>query len=64
MMAGGLMDVTIPGGAATRLPGLPIEFDGARMPLRHDIPTAGGHGADILREIGYSDAEIAAVTAV
>jgi crotonobetainyl-CoA:carnitine CoA-transferase CaiB-like acyl-CoA transferase len=60
---GGLMDVTIPGGAATRLPGLPIEFDGGRMPLRHDIPEAGGDGADILREIGYSDAEIAAVIA-
>jgi crotonobetainyl-CoA:carnitine CoA-transferase CaiB-like acyl-CoA transferase len=63
LMAGGLMDVTIPGGEATRLPGLPIEFDGARMPLRYDIPEAGGDGADILREIGYSDAEIAAVIA-
>jgi crotonobetainyl-CoA:carnitine CoA-transferase CaiB-like acyl-CoA transferase len=63
LAAGGLMDVTIPGGAATRLPGLPIEFDGQRMPLRHNIPDAGSDGADILREIGYSDAEIAAAMA-
>jgi len=60
---GGLVDVTIPGGAATRLPGLPIEFDGERVPLRHDIPEAGSDGADILREIGYSADEIAAAIA-
>jgi len=60
---GGLVDVTIPGGEPTRLPGLPIEFDGARVPLRHDIPHAGSDGADILREIGYDDAGIAAAIA-
>ena len=60
---GGLVDVTIPGGAATRLPGLPIEFDGARVPLRHDIPQVGVDGADILREVGYSADEIAAAIA-
>jgi crotonobetainyl-CoA:carnitine CoA-transferase CaiB-like acyl-CoA transferase len=61
--SGGLMDVTIPGGAATRLPGLPIEFDGERAPLRHDIPEAGADGDAILRELGYSDSEIAAMAA-
>ena len=60
---GGLVDVTIPGGDATRLPGLPIEFDGARVPLRHDIPHAGRDGAAILREIGYGDDAIAAAIA-
>ena len=60
---GGLVDVTIPGGEATRLPGLPIEFDGARAPLRHDIPHAGADGAAILREIGYGDDAIAAAIA-
>ncbi len=63
VQSGGLMDVTIPGGAATRLPGLPIEIDGERAPLRHDIPEAGGDGAAILRELGYSEEEIAAVIA-
>jgi len=61
---GGLVDVTIPGGAATRLPALPIEFDGDRVPLRHDIPLAGADGANILRELGYSADEIAAAIAV
>ncbi len=59
--SGGLMDVTIPGGAATRLPGLPIEFDGARAPLRHDIPAVGADGDAILRELGFSEDEIAAM---
>ncbi|WP_375395408.1 CaiB/BaiF CoA transferase family protein [uncultured Sphingomonas sp.] len=59
--SGGLMDVTIPdGGATTRLPGLPIEFDGRRAPLRRDIPEAGADGAAILREIGMDDVTIAA----
>ena len=56
---GGLLHVTIPGGAATRLPALPIEFDSERMPLRHDIPAAGIDGPEILREIGYDADEIA-----
>ena len=61
--SGGLLDVTIPGGAATRLPGLPIEIDGARMELHHDIPEIDADAAEILRELGYSDAEVAALAA-
>ncbi|WP_253183236.1 CaiB/BaiF CoA transferase family protein [Sphingobium phenoxybenzoativorans] len=53
--SGGLMDVTLPGGEATRLPGLPIELDGQRMGLRHDIPLAGQHADAILYEIDHSD---------
>lgn len=61
--AGGLLDVTIPGGVATRLPALPLEFDGERPGLQHDIPTAGRDGDAILRDLGFDDAEIAALTA-
>ncbi|TPG54260.1 CaiB/BaiF CoA transferase family protein [Sphingomonas glacialis] len=60
--AGGLLDVTIPGGAATRLPALPLEFDGERPGLHHDIPTIGRDGDAILRDLGFDDAEIAALT--
>lgn len=61
LAAGGLLDVTIPGGAKTRLPGLPIEFDGARIELRHDIPHVN-EGADaILREVGLPEADIARI---
>jgi len=63
VQSGGLMDVTIPGGAATRLPGLPIEFDGKRAPLRHDIPEVGADSDAILRELGFSDDEIAKLVA-
>ena len=63
LLAGGLLDVTLPGGRATRLPALPIELDGARMPLRHDIPQEGADGGAILREIGYPEGDAALATA-
>lgn len=63
LAAGGLLDVTIPGGETTRLPALPIEIDGERMTLRHDIPTIDQDASAILLDLGYSDGEIAALTA-
>jgi crotonobetainyl-CoA:carnitine CoA-transferase CaiB-like acyl-CoA transferase len=57
LAGGGLLNVTI-GEKMTTLPATPIEFDGARMPLRHDIPAAGAHNRDVLREVGFSDLEI------
>ena len=47
------MPVTVPGGAATRLPGLPIEFDGERVPLRHDIPEISGDADAVLADLGW-----------
>ncbi|CAN5479451.1 CaiB/BaiF CoA-transferase family protein [soil metagenome] len=57
--AGGLIEVTIPNGATTALPALPIAFDNHRPPRRHDIPLAGQDGAAILREAGFDEGEIA-----
>ncbi|MEC4592150.1 CaiB/BaiF CoA-transferase family protein [Nitrospirillum amazonense] len=57
---GGLLDVTIPGGTTTRLPALPLEFDGRRPGLHHDIPEAGADADDILAGLGYGAAEIGA----
>jgi crotonobetainyl-CoA:carnitine CoA-transferase CaiB-like acyl-CoA transferase len=45
----GLVDITLPDGTPTRLPALPITFEGKRMPLRHDLPLAG---ADTLAILG------------
>lgn len=62
LASNGLVDVTIPGGEATRLPALPIAFDDQRPALRHDIPAVDQDGADILREIGFDEADIAELT--
>ena len=45
--SGGLLDLTLPNGTKTRLPSLPLEIDGARLPLRHDLSAPGAHN-DIL----------------
>ena len=61
VQSGGLFDLHIPGGGATRLPGLPLEIDGERAALRHDVPEIGADSADILRELGFEAEEIAAL---
>ncbi|MEA1648073.1 CaiB/BaiF CoA-transferase family protein [Nitrospirillum sp. BR 11164] len=55
---GGLLDLTIPGGTATRLPALPLEFDGRRPGLHHDIPDVGEDADDILAHLGYTPEEV------
>lgn len=60
----GLVDVTIPGGEGTRLPALPIAFDDERPVLRRDIPAIDQDGADILREIGFGEEDIAELARV
>ncbi|MBC9177024.1 CaiB/BaiF CoA transferase family protein [Pseudoroseomonas ludipueritiae] len=71
--SGGLLDTDLtsaqgaPGGVpaqpAAGLPGLPISLDGRRMGIRRQPPRSGEHSADIAREAGLSDAEIAAMVA-
>jgi crotonobetainyl-CoA:carnitine CoA-transferase CaiB-like acyl-CoA transferase len=53
----------LPDGRTTRLPSLPIEIDGVRPKLRHDIPLAGAATSDIARELGLDEAEIASLLA-
>jgi crotonobetainyl-CoA:carnitine CoA-transferase CaiB-like acyl-CoA transferase len=57
----GLLDVTLPGGIKTRLPRLPIELDGHDFNLRRNAPEIGADGREVLREVGYDTAEIAAL---
>jgi len=61
--AGGLVEVTIPDGERTKLPGLPVEIDGERPGLRHDIPQVDADADAILAELGYSADEVAAIRA-
>jgi crotonobetainyl-CoA:carnitine CoA-transferase CaiB-like acyl-CoA transferase len=61
--SGGFCDLTLPDGRKVRVPGLPMSFDGARLPVRRDLPGVGAHGREILAELGYSAAEIEALAA-
>ena len=61
--SGGLVPITLPDGRRTKLPAIPVALDGARMGLRRDLPETGEHGAEIARDLGYSDADIARLRA-
>ena len=39
--AGGMIPLTLPDGTRTKIPGLPIQFGGERLPLRLDLPAPG-----------------------
>lgn len=59
--SGGLVPLTLPDGRPVKLPALPLTLDGARPPLRHDLAPPGAHNEEIARELGLTDAEIAAL---
>ena len=61
MLAGGLLDVTLEDGRAAKLPALPIELDGKRLPLARDIPQPGADTEALLAALGYSADAIAAL---
>ncbi|MDG1995539.1 MAG: CaiB/BaiF CoA-transferase family protein [Emcibacteraceae bacterium] len=52
--SGGLVELNIPGGGETSLPALPIEMDGRKMGVRHDLPDIGEQTEAILKENGFS----------
>ena len=61
--AGGLVDVPLPDGRTTKLPGLAIELDGKRLGRRNDPPAPGAGARDWLRTAGLAEDEIDALQA-
>lgn len=58
LASGGLLDVTIPGGSATKLPALPIQMNGQRFGVKRDVPLQGQDIVEVLQEAGYNSGEI------
>lgn len=56
--SGGLLDLNIPDGNKTSLPALPIEMDGKKLGVRHDLPKIGEQTETILIENGFSAEKI------
>ncbi|HXZ53731.1 MAG TPA: CoA transferase [Burkholderiales bacterium] len=61
--SGGLHETRLPSGATIHVPGLPIAFDGEHLPKRSDPPPLGHGARDVLRAIGYGEAQIDALAA-
>ena len=58
----GLVDLHLPdSGELTRVPALPMSFDGQRPGLRHDLARVGEHTRELLAELGYDNEKIAAL---
>jgi crotonobetainyl-CoA:carnitine CoA-transferase CaiB-like acyl-CoA transferase len=54
--SGGLL-ATKTDNKSIRVPALPIELDGERLPKRLDPPAIGEHAAELLSQLGYSTGE-------
>jgi len=56
----GFVELTIPqNGAKVKLPALPLELDGERLGLHLDLTHEGENTKDVLKDLGYSDEDIA-----
>jgi crotonobetainyl-CoA:carnitine CoA-transferase CaiB-like acyl-CoA transferase len=55
---GGLAPLTLPDGKATRVPLLPLTLGGERPGVRLNPPRVGEHTSELLKEVGYSAAQI------
>ena len=58
---GGLAPVRMNDGSTAKVPLMPFTLDGARPGIRLQPPQIGEHTRELLKEVGYSDEQIAAL---
>jgi crotonobetainyl-CoA:carnitine CoA-transferase CaiB-like acyl-CoA transferase len=58
---GGLAPVRMNDGSVAKVPLMPFTLDGERPGIRLQPPHIGEHSNELLKEVGYSDAQIAAL---
>ena len=56
--SGGFVETRVADGMSIKVPALPIELDGERLPKRSDPPAIGEGAREVLRGLGYSEAEV------
>jgi crotonobetainyl-CoA:carnitine CoA-transferase CaiB-like acyl-CoA transferase len=61
--SGGLVETRVAGGKSIKVPGLPIEFDGERLPKRSDPPGIGEGAREILKGLGYEEDQLETLAA-
>ncbi|MBN2062233.1 MAG: CoA transferase [Deltaproteobacteria bacterium] len=57
--SGGLVETQFPNGIKTKMPKIPMRIDGYDFGLRLDPPVVGQYGKGVMKDIGFSDDEIA-----
>jgi crotonobetainyl-CoA:carnitine CoA-transferase CaiB-like acyl-CoA transferase len=60
---GGLVPSSMPDGRVFRTPAMPVEYDGVMPQGPADVPVLGADTDDVLSKLGYSQAEIAQLSA-
>ncbi len=60
---GAMVEVSLGDGRTSPVPALPIEMQGRRFGLRHDVPRVGESSAAIADELGYTREEIETLVA-
>ena len=58
LQSGGLVALKLEDGSTTPMPLLPLALDGRRLEPRRALPRIGEHSRDVMRRLGYADAQI------
>ena len=53
-----ILNLNLPTGGKVGVPGLPLRIGGRRLGVRLDLPGAGEHGPELVRELGIPESEI------